>query len=253
MAEGKHPVPSRTRKLSPPAPMVLPGKLGGRVGRRRDTQTRSAAERRRFWCFRASVTTAAGCWPGGCAVSWGVEAGCARERSRRPTGGRQDGAPELGWRSPGRPGAGPPSRALLGRRRSPRRCRPAEPRRPGQGLEGPCRPGRPLIGPCRPSGRPLIGPCGPGEPQGGAPEVRRRPRAGPPGCRRRRGPWLGDPGCRRRAGLGDPGSRGWAGLGHAGSRGWAGLGHPRLGHPRLRGTRVRAGGSPRRSPGPRPR
>src|SRR6266496_6598301 len=37
MAEGKHPVPFRTRKLSPPAPMVLPGKLGGRVGRRRDT------------------------------------------------------------------------------------------------------------------------------------------------------------------------------------------------------------------------
>src|SRR6266536_414364 len=37
MAEGKHPVPFRTRKLSPPAPMVLPGKPGGRVGRRRDT------------------------------------------------------------------------------------------------------------------------------------------------------------------------------------------------------------------------
>ena len=36
MAEGKHPVPSRTRKLSPPAPMVLPGRLGGRVGRCRD-------------------------------------------------------------------------------------------------------------------------------------------------------------------------------------------------------------------------
>ena len=36
MAEGKHPFPSRTRKLSPPAPMVLPGRLGGRVGRRRD-------------------------------------------------------------------------------------------------------------------------------------------------------------------------------------------------------------------------
>ena len=36
IAEGKHPVPSRTRKLSPPAPMVLPGRLGGRVGRRRN-------------------------------------------------------------------------------------------------------------------------------------------------------------------------------------------------------------------------
>jgi hypothetical protein len=35
MAKGKHPVPFRTRKLSPSAPMVLPGGLGGRVGRRR--------------------------------------------------------------------------------------------------------------------------------------------------------------------------------------------------------------------------
>src|SRR5438552_7506916 len=36
MAEGKHPVPFRTRKLSLPAPMVLPRRRGGRVGRRRD-------------------------------------------------------------------------------------------------------------------------------------------------------------------------------------------------------------------------
>ena len=47
IAEGRHPVPYRTRKLSPPAPMVLPGKLGGRVGRRRDS-SRSAACGRRF-------------------------------------------------------------------------------------------------------------------------------------------------------------------------------------------------------------
>ena len=31
IAEGPHPFPFRTRKLSPPAPMVLP--FGGRVGR----------------------------------------------------------------------------------------------------------------------------------------------------------------------------------------------------------------------------
>ncbi len=36
IAEGKHPFPSRTRKLSPPAPMVLRGQLRGRVGRCRD-------------------------------------------------------------------------------------------------------------------------------------------------------------------------------------------------------------------------
>src|SRR3954462_9072105 len=35
IATGKRPAPFRTRKLSPSAPMVLPGVLGGRVGRRR--------------------------------------------------------------------------------------------------------------------------------------------------------------------------------------------------------------------------
>src|SRR4030065_14008 len=35
MAERKHPFPSRTRKLSSPAPMVLRGYPRGRVGRRR--------------------------------------------------------------------------------------------------------------------------------------------------------------------------------------------------------------------------
>ena len=37
MAAGIHPFPSRTRQLSPPAPMVLGGRLPGRVGRRRNT------------------------------------------------------------------------------------------------------------------------------------------------------------------------------------------------------------------------
>jgi hypothetical protein len=35
ISEGSHPFPSRTRKLSPPEPMVLRGKPRGRVGRRR--------------------------------------------------------------------------------------------------------------------------------------------------------------------------------------------------------------------------
>src|SRR3954467_10080510 len=35
VAEGKRPVPSRTRKLSPPAPMVLHSLGCGRLGRRR--------------------------------------------------------------------------------------------------------------------------------------------------------------------------------------------------------------------------
>ncbi len=37
IARGKRPVPFRTRKLSPSAPMVLHGRLCGRVGRRRTT------------------------------------------------------------------------------------------------------------------------------------------------------------------------------------------------------------------------
>ena len=36
IAKGPHPFPFRTRKLSPSAPMVLHGQLGGRVGRRRE-------------------------------------------------------------------------------------------------------------------------------------------------------------------------------------------------------------------------
>src|SRR6185437_9387400 len=37
MAAGKRPDPFRTRKLSPPAPRVLPGRPGGRAGHRRTT------------------------------------------------------------------------------------------------------------------------------------------------------------------------------------------------------------------------
>ena len=44
MAAGKRPVPSRTRKLSPPAPMVLPGRSGGRVGRGRTKCSHQAPE-----------------------------------------------------------------------------------------------------------------------------------------------------------------------------------------------------------------
>ena len=36
LPEGPHPIPSRTRKLRPSGPMVLQGKLCGRVGRRRE-------------------------------------------------------------------------------------------------------------------------------------------------------------------------------------------------------------------------
>src|SRR5687767_11991341 len=39
IAAGKRPDPFRTRKLSPPAPMVLPSSGGGRVGHRRTLTT----------------------------------------------------------------------------------------------------------------------------------------------------------------------------------------------------------------------
>ena len=42
MAKGKHPVPFRTRKLSPSAPMVLRGGPRGRVGRRRTSPVEAA-------------------------------------------------------------------------------------------------------------------------------------------------------------------------------------------------------------------
>ncbi len=42
MAAGSHPFPFRTRKLSPPAPMVLGGRPPGRVGRRRISHEKRA-------------------------------------------------------------------------------------------------------------------------------------------------------------------------------------------------------------------
>ena len=65
IAEGRHPVPYRTRKLSPPAPMVLPGKLGGRVGRRRDS-SRSAASMGGASSFPGPDTCARGRVPAPC-------------------------------------------------------------------------------------------------------------------------------------------------------------------------------------------
>src|ERR1700689_5325186 len=44
IAKGKHPVPSRTRKLSPSAPMVLRGGPRGRVGHRRTCLKRVAPD-----------------------------------------------------------------------------------------------------------------------------------------------------------------------------------------------------------------
>ena len=50
IATGKHPDPSRTRKLSLPAPMVLPPRGGGRVGRRRTSFPTEATPRGGLCC-----------------------------------------------------------------------------------------------------------------------------------------------------------------------------------------------------------
>src|SRR5437867_1578031 len=51
IAKGKHPFPFRTRKLSPSAPMVLHGRLCGRVGRRRDSREKACCK----WAFSFST------------------------------------------------------------------------------------------------------------------------------------------------------------------------------------------------------
>ena len=55
MARGKRPVPFRTRKLSLSAPMVLPWRRGGRVGRRRTTITERGSEPRALTPVRVCV------------------------------------------------------------------------------------------------------------------------------------------------------------------------------------------------------
>jgi hypothetical protein len=51
--EGPHPIPSRTRKLRPPGPMVLQGKLCGRVGRRRELSSSPGSHHRGSGLFFA--------------------------------------------------------------------------------------------------------------------------------------------------------------------------------------------------------
>ena len=61
MAKGKHPVPSRTRKLSPPAPMVLHGRPCGRVGHRRTTPPKKREEAHNLFPLFAFPASRAAC------------------------------------------------------------------------------------------------------------------------------------------------------------------------------------------------
>src|SRR5690606_37331019 len=51
MARGNHPFPSRTRQLSPSAPMVLAGRLAGRVGHCNESISQSPLEKACFFLF----------------------------------------------------------------------------------------------------------------------------------------------------------------------------------------------------------
>ena len=113
IAEGRHPVPYRTRKLSPSAPMVLPGKLGGRVGRRRDTSRSAAPEaalrRSRAWAC-APGRVPARCAPWRTTKRSRTVPGAPPRRPARGAGGRNPANPRSRsqpGRSPG--GAGAPS------------------------------------------------------------------------------------------------------------------------------------------------
>src|SRR3954465_12936520 len=79
MARGKRPVPFRTRKLSLSAPMVLPWRRGGRVGRRRTFF--GVGPFREEWPFAFLYAGSAGefAWR---TVAGGREAGAGDHRGR---------------------------------------------------------------------------------------------------------------------------------------------------------------------------
>ncbi len=131
MAEGSHPYPFRTRKLSPPAPMVLGGRLPGRVGRRRISLEKRAAIWRPSSRFRRPVHVVHVCRPfalvsvGSTAMAPPRSPGGNRRGDSRPDRGRRSGAPpsgSAGGRSGGRTqGQGGGGKPAPPRRRSPRR------------------------------------------------------------------------------------------------------------------------------------
>src|SRR5918993_1570734 len=104
MAEGFHPFPSRTRKLSPPAPMVLGERSPGRVGRRRFL-TKKTALTGGLLCVFAQVRRQGS--PR--SPSRIASHGCPRPAQQQPTlGERRPGPP------PSRPGGGGVGRGARG-------------------------------------------------------------------------------------------------------------------------------------------
>src|SRR5579875_580953 len=136
IAKGKHPVPFRTRKLSPSAPMVLRGGPRGRVGRRRTCLKRAARERS-SGPLRLSAANVEG-EAGSVAEEPRTRKGAGARRTGVAAGGRRGGV-AAGGRRAGRAGtaaAAAAGGAGNGRRRtSPagtRRRRPVEPQARGR-------------------------------------------------------------------------------------------------------------------------
>ena len=127
-AVGTHPYPSRTRKLSPPAPMVLGSRGPGRVGRRRNNSQKSPAT------LRQSPTLAEGCGA---------------------SGGSFNPWPRLLVIVAARPGGGPPEaadRAAEPGGADPARARPRRPATHSEASD------EHRIGPAARTGRPAVAP-----------------------------------------------------------------------------------------------
>src|SRR5439155_6292276 len=181
MEAESHPFPSRTRKLSPPSPMVLGGQPPGRVGRRRNTPDRQGPRSPRGPCSRPGYSEAMATPPGS-------------SRRARPSGGRPGGrsAPQ------------PQRREGEGRRQPP-------PAAAGQQARGG---GQKATGRSRSGGRAgdLVG--------GAAPRKAKRVPGGngPPGSYGNRPPRGGEKrGGRRAAGPDETGSRASAAVGRQGA------------------------------------
>jgi hypothetical protein len=115
LAKGFHPFPFRTRQLSPSAPMVLHGKLCGRVGRRRGINFRGPKSDLRAFSFS--------------------ERGHRRWRPALP--GEPEGEHPLGIIQCGRPRFPPCARARGRRRTPPIPFIPSEARDLGRGPPSP--------------------------------------------------------------------------------------------------------------------
>src|SRR6266511_2266727 len=228
IAEGRHPVPSRTRKLSPPAPMVLPWRRGGRVGRRRDS-SRESRLRAAFGVSRArSPGSPRGPRPGARVRLVHASSFRPPPRPKRPPAAASPGAaaPGRGRRRPSDlpTGTGPGCHLVPGARRGP--AVPGGSATGGQG--GRASEGRrpPIERGARGSGaRPLRGGELPGGPPGDAGLPADLRPAGPEPHHRGQLPGAGEPGEGGAAGRGGPAVPDPAGgQGRGGHRGRVGAG-----------------------------